>query len=103
MSAAFSSGKNAFGICDVCGFRCKLSKMKKRVEKGVVTEVKCCPTCWDPDHPQLRIGEVRTIDPQSLRDPRPDSIEWEQSRAMTYPVVGARGRGEVGYVTVVIA
>ena len=31
-----------------------------------------CPTCWDPDQPQLQLGMYPVDDPQGLRDPRPD-------------------------------
>lgn len=72
MSGDFASGKNAFGFCDRCGFRCKLSLMKKNTVNEKLTNIKTCPACWDPDQPQYRIGRVDTRDPQGLRDPRPD-------------------------------
>ena len=31
-----------------------------------------CPTCWEPDQPQLQLGMYPVNDPQALRDPRPD-------------------------------
>ena len=73
MSNAFAAGKNAFGFCDRCGFRCKLNLMKNLVVNEKVTSIKTCPTCFDPDHPQYRIGRVNMSDPQALRDPRPDT------------------------------
>jgi len=37
-----------------------------------------CPTCWDPDQPQLQLGMYPVDDPQGVRDPRPD-ISYYQS------------------------
>lgn len=68
----YAVGKNAHGFCDICGFRCLLREMKVQVVMGRPTNLKACPTCNDPDHPQNFIGRVRTQDPQAVRDPRPD-------------------------------
>ncbi len=81
MSQGFASGKNAFGFCDRCGFRAKLSLMKKITINEKLTNIKVCPTCWEPDHPQYRIGRVDMSDPQALRDPRPDTA-LEDSREL---------------------
>jgi hypothetical protein len=32
-----------------------------------------CPTCWEPDQPQLQLGMYPVNDPQALRNPRPDT------------------------------
>jgi hypothetical protein len=53
--------------------------MKKLTINEKLTNIKTCPTCWEPDQPQYRIGKVDTKDPQALRDPRPDT-SLEQSR-----------------------
>lgn len=71
--SAFAAGKNAFGFCDRCGFRVKLSLMKKLTINEKRTNIKTCPDCWEPDQPQYRIGRVKFDDPQALRDPRPDT------------------------------
>jgi hypothetical protein len=68
----FASGRTAHGFCDRCNFRVKLSLMKKLTINERLTNLKVCPTCWEPDHPQYRIGRVDPRDPQALRDPRPD-------------------------------
>lgn len=81
MSANFASGKYAFGFCDICGFRCKLSLMKNTIVNEKRTGIKACPTCYDPDHPQWRVGRIRVEDPQALRDPRPDTAQ-EKSREL---------------------
>ena len=63
---AYSSGKNAYGICDISGFRYKLKDMK-RTWNGLLVG----PDMFDSKHPQL---EPRTnkVDPQAVREPRPD-------------------------------
>jgi hypothetical protein len=68
----FASGKYAHGFCDVCGFRVKLSELKNTIVNEKRTGIKACPTCYDKDHPQLRVGRIKVEDPQALRDPRPD-------------------------------
>ncbi len=73
MSGDFASGKNAHGFCDRCGFTVKLSLMKKLTINEHITNLKVCPTCWEPDHPQYKISRVDTRDPQALREPRPDT------------------------------
>jgi hypothetical protein len=73
VTQGFASGKNSHGFCDRCGFRVKLSLMKKITINEKLTNIKVCPTCWEPDHPQYRIGRVDMSDPQALRDPRPDT------------------------------
>lgn len=78
--ARYTSAVNALGICDVCGFQYRLRQLKNLVRKGQPTNVKACPECWNPDHPQLHLGEFVIEDPQAVRDPRPDAAELEASR-----------------------
>lgn len=72
MGSKFAAGKKAFAFCDLCGFRYKLRQLKSLVRKGKPTNIKACPSCWNGDHPQNRLGEFPVYDPQALRDPRPD-------------------------------
>ena len=72
MGNRFSSGKNSIAECDRCGFRFKLTSLKKEVIKTKTYDLKVCPQCWDPDHPQLQLGMYPVDDPQGVRDPRPD-------------------------------
>lgn len=72
MGNRFASGKNAIAECDRCGQRYKLKELKKQVLKTKVYNLLVCPTCWDPDHPQLQLGMYPVDDPQGLRDPRRD-------------------------------
>jgi len=72
MGNRFSSGKNSIAECDRCGFRFKLTALKKEVIKTKIYDLKVCPQCWDPDQPQLQLGMYPVDDPQGVRDPRPD-------------------------------
>jgi hypothetical protein len=78
MPSKFASGKWAIAECDRCGQRYKLKELKNQVVKTKLFQVKVCPTCWDPDHPQLQLGMYPVNDPQAVRDPRPD-VSYEVS------------------------
>jgi hypothetical protein len=82
MGNRFASGKNSIAICDRCGFGYKLTLLKKLVVKTKTYDLKVCPQCWDPDHPQLQLGMYPVDDPQGVRDPRPD---------LSYQVSGRTG------------
>ena len=86
MSNRFSSGKNAIAQCDRCGFRFKLKVLKTEVVKTKPYNVRVCPSCWDPDHPQLQLGMYPVEDPQAVRNPRPDT---------TYVTAGVGSGGEL--------
>ena len=72
MPSKFASGKWAICECDRCGFRYKLKELKRIVIKTKNTNILVCPTCWEPDQPQLQLGLYPVNDPQALRNPRPD-------------------------------
>jgi len=72
MGNRFSSGKNSIAECDRCGFRFKLTDLKREVVKTKNYELLVCGPCWDPDHPQLQLGMYPVDDPQGVRNPRPD-------------------------------
>jgi hypothetical protein len=72
MGNRFASGKKAIAECDRCGQRFLLKRLKKEIIKGKTFDLLVCPECWDPDHPQLHLGEFPVDDPQALRNPRPD-------------------------------
>lgn len=120
MPNQFASGKFAIAECDVCGFRYMLTELRELVIKTKKTNILACPTCWDPDHPQLQLGMYPVNDPQAVRNPRPDTSYYEEgnngaggSRVIQWgwaPVGGARddgltpndlvATGSVGTVTV---
>jgi|TARA_R100001129_G_scaffold150524_3_gene112638 hypothetical protein len=78
--ARYASAKIAIAECDICGFRYKLKELRNLIEKGRDTNIKACPECWNPDQPQLRLGEFPIDDPQAVKDPRPDFAGYESSR-----------------------
>ena len=49
-----------------------LKELKTQIVKTKPFNIKVCPSCWDPDQPQLQLGMYPVDDPQGLRDPRPD-------------------------------
>ena len=82
MPNKFSSGKFAIAECDRCGQRYKLKELRKLIVKQQVKNIKVCPSCWDPDQPQLSLGMYPVDDPQAVREPRPD---------VSYQVSGSSG------------
>ena len=82
MPNKFSSGKFAIAECDRCGQRYKLKELRKLVVKQQIKNIKVCPSCWDPDQPQLSLGLYPVDDPQAVREPRPD---------ISYQVSGSSG------------
>jgi hypothetical protein len=78
MATKFASGKFSIAECDRCGQRYKLSELKNQVVKTKLFQIKVCPTCWDPDQPQLSLGLYPVYDPQAVRNPRPD-VSYYQS------------------------
>jgi hypothetical protein len=77
MPNRFASGKWAIAECDRCGQRYKLKELRRLVIKTKTTNILTCPTCWDPDQPQLQLGMYPVDDPQALRNPRPDNSYWQ--------------------------
>jgi hypothetical protein len=73
----FASGKKAIAECDRCGFRYKLKQLKRLTIKTKSTNILVCPSCWEPDQPQLQLGMYPVDDPQALRNPRPDTSYWQ--------------------------
>lgn len=77
MGNRFASGKKAIAECDRCGFRYELKELKKLTIKTKQVSIKVCPTCWEPDQPQLQLGMYPIDDPQALREPRPDNSYYQ--------------------------
>jgi len=67
--ATYATGKKAWGICDITGFRYKLDKMKMTWDGLLVG-----PDQWSPKHPQLS-PRPAPVDPQALKNPRPDTAD----------------------------
>jgi hypothetical protein len=99
----YSAGKRAFGFCDRTGFRYPLSDLVWEVRDGQKTGMRVGRDVVDPDHPQNFLGRVRVVDPQSLRDPRPDTSLAESRGLFGWNPVGdpvTTMVGSVGAVTV---
>lgn len=117
MPNRFALGKKAIAICDRCGFQFKLKNLRSLTIKTKQVNILVCRECWDPDHPQLKLGMYPVDDPQALRNPRPDT-SYDQSRDIQWgwnPVGGGNnivdggtpnnlvGTGFVGTVTVSVS
>lgn len=79
--SAYARGSKAYGFCDRTGFRYPLKDLVWEFRNGTKTGMRIGKDVVDPDQPQNFIGRVRTTDPQSLRDPRPDT-SLDESRAL---------------------
>lgn len=77
MGSKYASGKDSIAECDRCGFRYKLKDLRKLTIKTKQVSIKVCPTCWEPDQPQLSLGLYPVNDPQAVREPRPDTSYWQ--------------------------
>ena len=66
----FTSDRKVQGQCDRCGFTFKLSELKYEIYDRQNTRKRICPSCYDKDHPQLRLGERSYEDPFPVEDPR---------------------------------
>ena len=91
MPNKFASGKYAIAECDRCAFRYKLVELRTEIIKTKPYQLKVCPTCFDPDQPQLQLGMYPINDPQAVREPRRD-LSYVQSGldADGYPAGGSR-------------
>jgi len=72
MPSKYASGKHSIAECDRCGQRYMLKELQIQILKTKPYQVKVCPSCWDPDQPQLSLGLYPVNDPQAVREPRPD-------------------------------
>jgi hypothetical protein len=78
---SYARGKYAFGYCDKTGFRYPLSDLVPEFNNGVRTGFLVGRDVVDPDQPQNFLGRLKIFDPQSLRNPRPDT-SLEESRSL---------------------
>lgn len=95
MPNKFSSGKYAIAECDRCGFRYKLKQLKSITLKTKNTNILVCPTCWEPDQPQLSLGLYPVNDPQAVRNPRPD-VSYFQAGLTGLQILASGGPTELG-------
>ena len=73
MSSKYARGRIALSCCDRCGMEYLLKRLRPLTIKTKITNILVCPTCWEPDQPQLQIGMYPLSDPQALRNPRRDT------------------------------
>jgi len=98
MSSRFASGKNAISECDRCGFRYKLKELKKLTIKTKQVNILVCPTCWEPDQPQLQLGMYPVNDPQAVREPRPDvSYQVSGNSGLQIGLTGSTNVDDYGF------
>ena len=95
----FATGKHAYGISDRSGFRYKLNEMRREWTGSLVG-----PDEYEPKQPQLE-PRRKVVDPQALRNPRPDRVEPMDVYVGVPQVEGPTFRptlcsGNVGAVTV---
>jgi len=97
MPNQFASGKYSISQCDRCNFRYKLKELKTQTVKTKPYKIKVCPTCWDPDQPQLQLGMYPVNDPQAVREPRPDtSYLLSGNSGLNITLVGGPGKDGFG-------
>ena len=78
---SYAKAKYAFGFCDKTGFKYPLKDLVPEYNNGVKTGFLVGRDVADPDQPQNFLGRLKINDPQSLRNPRPDT-SLIQSRAL---------------------
>jgi len=91
MGSKYASGKHSISECDRCGFRYKLTELRKLTIKTKQVSIKVCKNCWEPDQPQLSLGLYPVNDPQAVREPRPD-ISYRQSGILEDGYIGGGSR-----------
>ena len=106
----FAIGKKAFGFCDRCGFRRKLTDLRQEFVHGEPVNNRVCKQCWDRDHEQNFLDEaVAGSDAQALMWSRPDLsldtdetsqssralFSWRPVGANIFPIVGKVGKVRV--------
>ena len=102
---SYAKAKYAFGFCDKTGFRYPLKDLVPEYNNGVKTGFLVGRDVVDPDQPQNFLGRIKINDPQSLRNPRPDTSLLESRSLFGFDPVGNDAvfmTASVGKVTVTI-
>ena len=102
---SYAKAKYAFGFCDKTGFRYPLKDLVPEYNNGVKTGFLVGRDVVDPDQPQNFLGRVKINDPQSLRNPRPDTSLLESRELFGWNPVWNSAQymvASVGKVTVSI-
>ena len=96
MSNRFASGKYAIAECDRCAQRYKLKELRIQTVKTRPFKIKVCPSCWDPDQPQLLLGMYPVNDPQAVREPRPD-VSYQVSGTSGLQILKTNSTDQLGF------
>ena len=96
MSNRFASGKYAIAECDRCAQRYKLKELRIQTVKTRPFKIKVCPSCWDPDQPQLQLGMYPVNDPQAVREPRPD-VSYQVSGTSGLQILKTNSTDQLGF------
>jgi hypothetical protein len=96
MSNRFASGKFAIAECDRCAQRYKLKQLRTQIVKTQPYNIKVCPSCWDPDQPQLQLGMYPVNDPQAVREPRPD-VSYQVSGTSGLQILKTNSTDQLGF------
>lgn len=102
---SYAKAKYAYGFCDKTGFRYPLKDLVPEFNNGVKTGFLVGRDVVDPDQPQNFLGRIKINDPQSLRNPRPDTSQTESRALFGFNPVGNNAvfmTASVGRVTVSI-
>jgi len=102
---SYAKGRHAFGFCDRTGFRYPLKDLVPEYRNGVKTGFLVGRDVVDPDQPQNFLGRIKINDPQSLRNPRPDTSLLASRAIVGFDPVGnpaVISTGLVGRVTITI-
>ena len=97
--SSYAAGKRAFGFCDRTGFRYPLKDLVPQIQNGRPNGLLVGRDVVDEDQPQLQLGKLRTLDPQALRNPRPDTGQAESRKLFAFDPVGG-GNSALGGRTV---
>src|SRR5579885_971476 len=100
----FASGKYSIAFCDRCGMKYPYNSLRPEVVNGIVTNIRVCEECFDPDHPQLWVGRMSVVDNQALEFPRPDlGIADSRGTFGWNPILGQTIGFSQGYVSVIVS
>jgi hypothetical protein len=87
MMGKFAVGKNAFAVSDRSGLRYRYNDMRREWNGLFVSKDE-----FELKHPQLE-PRPRTVDPQALKDARPDRVEPAVARLLSFNAFTSGGAG----------
>jgi NAD-dependent SIR2 family protein deacetylase len=97
----WAQGTHARAVCDRCGQKFDYNDLTEQVENERSTGFRVCSSCLDEDHPQYGLGKIRIVDPQALKDARPEN-NADRAFCGFNPVVGEERTIRLGTVRVTV-